>query len=238
MVNVSVITKRELGTYFLSPIAYVVLTAFALMQGILFSLSIGPQLDPGVGVQYAFTIPVYLLVLAAPVLTMRLLSEETSRGTIETLMTAPVTELEVVLGKFTAALIFAVVMFVPVLGAVAYLRILGPLDAGTVLASFLGLSLLTGELLAIGMLCSALTRIQIASAIMSFAALIGLYFLWFLGRDSTTLWARALRYAAPPWHYFSFLKGVVDTRDLTYFVVSTGVFLFLTVRALELRRWR
>ncbi|MFO8008215.1 MAG: ABC transporter permease [Candidatus Brocadiia bacterium] len=238
MVNVSVITKRELGTYFLSPIAYVVLTAFALMQGILFSLSVSPQLDPGMGVQYAFTIPVYLLVLAAPVLTMRLLSEETSRGTIETLMTAPVTELEVVLGKFTAALIFAVVMFLPVLGAVAYLRILGPLDAGTVLSSFLGLSLLTGELLAIGMLCSALTRIQIASAIMSFAVLIGLYFLWFLGRDSTAAWARVLRYAAPPWHYFSFLKGVVDTRDLTYFVVSTGAFLFLTVRALELRRWR
>ncbi|MGD8241002.1 MAG: ABC transporter permease subunit, partial [Armatimonadota bacterium] len=235
---VPVITRRELSAYFLSPIAYVVLTAFALMQGILWSLSLGPRIDPAMSCENALAIPMYLLVLAAPVITMRLLSEETSRGTIETLMTTPVTEVEVVLGKFVGALVFAVAMFLPILGTFIFLRLLGPWDTNPVLSGALGLFLLTAQFISIGLLCSALTRIQIASAIMSFAILIGLYFLWFLGRESEAAWARLLRYLSPPWHYFGFLKGVVDTRDLTYFAVTTVIFLFLTVRALQLRKWR
>ncbi len=239
MVNIPIIARRELGTYFLSPIAYVVLTAFALMYGILFSVvGVNPLIDPSVSAESAFHLPVYLLLLAVPLLTMRLLSEEAKSGTIETLMTTPVTETEVVLGKFLGALVFCVVMFSPILAAVVFLRLLGPYDAGPVLSSCLGLFLLTAQFIALGLLCSALTSIQIAAAIMSFAALIGLYFLWVLGRQSPAAWARLLRYISPPWHYFGFVKGVVDTRDLTYFVVTSFAFLFLTVRALQLRKWR
>jgi len=238
MVNVPVIVKRELNSYFLSPIAYVVLTAFALADGILFALMIGPALDPGLAARNAFYIPLWLLVPAVPLVTMRLLSEETGRGTIETLMTTPVTEAEVVLGKFVAALIFAVLMFVPILAQVAYLRFLGELDAGPLLAGFLGVVLMAAQFIAIGLFCSALTRIQVASAIVCFALLLGLYFLWFLGRDSTALVVRALRYMSPPLHYLDFPKGIVDTRALAYFGITTAAFLFLTVKALELRKWR
>ncbi len=238
MVNVPVITKRELNTYFLSPIAYVVLTAFALAQGIMFSLAIRPPLDPANTAQWALFIPLFLLMVAVPLLTMRLLSEEANRGTIETLMTTPVTEVEVALGKFLGALMFAVVMFVPILVEVAFLFSLGRMDVGPLLSGFLGLLLLTAQFIAVGLLCSALTRIQVASAIVSFVILLGFYFLRYVGRDSLAPMARVLQYISPATHYVDFLRGIVDTRALSYYVVTTAAFLFLTVKALELRKWR
>ncbi len=238
MVNIPVITRRELNAYFLSPIAYVVLTGFALAHGILFSLVMGPRMDPTAGAQSALGLPLWLLILSVPVLTMRLLSEETNSGTIEALMTTPVSEAEVVLGKFLGALVFAVVMFVPILVEILFLRTLGPVDLGVVLAGFLGLILMAGLFIAVGLLCSALTRMQVAAAIISFVILLGLYFLWSLTRDATTTAGAVLRYISPPWHFIGMTKGIVDTRNLAYFAITTAAFLFLTVKALELRKWR
>ena len=238
MVNVPVITKRELNAYFLSPIAYVVLTAFALGHGLFFAPVLSASMDLGTAAQWALYMPVLLLIVAIPLLTMRLLAEEVHSGTVETLMTAPVTELEVVLGKFVGALVFATVMMLPIGLEVAFLRLLGPMDAGPLLSGFLGLFLLASQFIAVGLFCSALTRMQITSAIISFVLLLGLYFLWFLGHGSTSTSVQLLRYVSPPSHYFAFLKGIVDTRDLAYFVITTAAFLFLTVKALELRKWR
>jgi len=239
MVNVSVIAKRELSSYFLSPIAYVVLTAFALAHGILFTSAL---LDSTVELSYSaqgvFMLPVYLLIVAVPVLTMRLLSEETSSGTIESLMTTPVTEAEVVLGKFGGVLIFTLVMFVPLALELVFLGLLGRMDVGPLLSGFMGLFLLTAQFIAVGLFCSALTRVQVASAIASFVVLLGMYFLFLLGRMSTSAASQILRYISPPWHYLGFTRGLVDTRDLAYFVITTVTFLFLTVKALELRKWR
>jgi ABC-2 type transport system permease protein len=238
MVNVLAITKRELNTYFLSPIAYIVLTAFALADGIMFVLWVRPPLDPDQVARVAFSVPMVLLIFAVPLLTMRLLSDEAYRGTIETLMTAPVTELEVVAGKFVGALIFTVIMFVPILAEVLFLRLLGEMDAGPLLSGFLGVFLLAAQFVAIGLFCSALTRIQVASAIICFVILLGFYLIPLLFTDSAALSVRVLRYISPPTHYVGFLKGIVDTRDLAYLVVTTAAFLFLTVKALELRKWR
>ena len=238
MVNVPVIARRELSTYFLSPIAYVVLTGFALAQGLLFSLGVVPVMELSRTAESALALPLLLLRLAIPILTMRLLSEETSSGTIESLMTTPVSEAEVVLGKYAGALIFAVVMYVPILAEVAFLRLLGEMDAGPLLSGCLGLFLLTAQFISVGLLCSAFTRIQIASAIMSFVTLLVLYFVWLLSRDATTTVGGVLRYLSPPMHYTGFLKGIVDTRDVAYFILTTAAMLFLTVKALELRKWR
>jgi len=238
MVNVPVIARRELSTYFLSPIAYIVLTGFALAQGLLFSLGFAPVMELGRAAEGALALPLFLLILAIPILTMRLLSEETGSGTIEGLMTTPVTESEVVLGKYAGALIFAVVMYVPILAEVAFLRLLGEMDAGPLLSGCLGLFLLTAQFISVGLLCSAFTRIQIASAIMSFVTLLVLYFVWLLSRDATTTMGGLLRYLSPPMHYTGFLKGIVDTRDVAYFILTTAAMLFLTVKALELRKWR
>ena len=239
MVNVPVITRRELNSLFLSPMAYVVLTGFALAQGILFANVLEPRMDPVLTAEWiTFGIPVYLLMAAAPVLTMRLLSEEASSGTIETMMTAPVTEAELVLGKFAGVLVFAMVMFLPLAAQMAFLGLHGQMDTGPALAGFMGLFLLTAQFLSIGLLCSALTRVQIAAAIMTFAALLALYSASFMARDSQALPARLLRYLSPPGHYTGFSQGIVDTRDVAYFVITIALFLVLTVRALQLRKWR
>ena len=238
MVNVPVIAKRELSAYFLSPIAYVMLTGFALAHGILFAVGIQADMSLERAAQGVFASPLFLLVLAAPILTMRLMSEETNRGTMETLMTTAVRESEVVLGKFVGAVIFAAVMYLPLLAELIYLRFLGPVDVGPLMSGFLGLFLLTAQFIAVGLLCSALTRIQIASAIASFTLILGSYFLWFLGRGEGEGTLSVLRYLSPPMHYMEFANGTVDTRHVAYFAITTVTFLFLTVKALELRKWR
>ena len=238
MVNVPVITRRELSALFLSPMAYVVLTGFALAQGIMLALVLQPSIDPAWTAEWVFRIPVYLLIVAAPVLTMGLLSAETAGGTIETMMTAPVTEAELVLGKFGGALVFAMVMFLPLAAQVGFLGLHGQMDVGPVLAGFMGLFLLTAQFLALGLLFSALTRVQVAAAIMTFACLLALYAAFFLDSASHAAPARLLRYLSPPGHYTSFPQGIVDTRDVAYFVITIVLFLALTVRALQLRKWR
>ena len=143
-----------------------------------------------------------------------------------------------VIGGVGGVLIFALVMFVPLALELVFLGLLGSLDVGPLLSGFMGLFLLTAQFIAVGLFCSALTRVQVASAIASFVILLGMYFLFLLGRMSTSAVSQVLRYISPPWHYLGFTRGLVDTRDLAYFVITTVTFLFLTVKALELRKWR
>lgn len=240
MVNVPVITRRELNAYFLSPIAYVVVTCFALAQGVGFALLLGAGrgVDLDSAVQSLVTFPFQLLMLAAPLLTMRLLSEEAATGTLETLMTTPTSEAEIVLGKFAAALVFEMVLFIPLLGQVAFLATAGGLDAGRLLAGALGLFLLAAQFTAIGLLCSAFTRVQTASAVLSVVILIILHSFQYLALISSGALSLVLRYMAPLAHYAGFVKGLVDTRDLAYFVLTTCALLFLTVKTLELKTRR
>ena len=239
MVNVPVVAKRELNAYFLSPVAYVVLTAFALGHGLFFAIFLGRvPLDPDITVMQTFWVTLYLFIPAAPVLTMRLLSEEVSNGTIETLLTTPVSNAEVVLGKYMAALIFGMIMLVPLVCEVAFIGFVAEIDYGPVMSGFLGLFLLIAQFLAIGVLCSALTRMQFASAIMSLMALLGLFFVWLLIRDSAATSAQVLQYVAPPMHFKALAEGIIDSRDLVYFGATTVFFLFAAVRVLEYKNWR
>jgi ABC-2 type transport system permease protein len=209
------------------------------VQGILFANVLGPRIDPAMTSQWVtFSIPLYLLMAATPVLTMRLLSEETASGTIETMMTAPVTEAELMLGKFAGVLVFAMVMFLPLAAQMAFLALHGPVDVGAALAGCMGLFLLAAQFLSIGLLCSALTRVQIAAAIMAFAALLALSSVSLLAGASRSAPARAVRYLSAAGHYAGFSQGIVDTRDVAYFVLTTALLLVLTVRALQLRKWR
>jgi len=239
MVNVPVVAKRELTAYFLSPVGYMVLTAFALAHGVLFSIYVGQvPLDPDMTMMEAMRTTVTLLIFAAPILTMRLLSEEVSSGTIETLLTTPVSNAEVVLGKYLGALMFGTIMLVPLVLEVVFMGYVAEIDYGPVMSGFLGLFLLIAQFLAIGVLFSAVTRVQFAAAIMTLFSLVVLFVLWFLVRDSTATTAQVLKYIAPPTHFSSFVGGVIDSRDLVYFVATTVFFLFVAVRVLEYKNWR
>ena len=239
MVNSPVIARRELNTYFLSLLAYVVLTLFALASGLVFAVGFqGSRIDPTMFASWTFQWTVTLMIWAVPMIAMRLLSEEAASGTIETLLTTPVSSTEVVLGKYVGALIFSMAMLVPVALECAYLTVVGDLDYGRVASGFLGVYLATAQFLAVGLLCSSLTRVQLAAAVMTLVTLLGLLFLGGMAGDSMSTTGRVLRYVAPTAHLSALLKGVVDSRDLVYFVATTCMVLFLTVKVLDLKRGR
>jgi len=239
MVNVPVIARRELNTYFLSLMAYVVLTLFALANGLGFGVMMrGPQADLNLVAATVFGWAVTLMVFGLPMITMRLLSEEASSGTIETLLTVPVSNAEVVLGKYVGALIFTMVMLVPVVLECIYLATVGTLDLGPLASGLLGIYLLIAQFLAVGLFCSSITRIQLAAALATVVALVGTLLVGELVRDMESPLAKLLLYVSPPRHLDGFMKGVIDSRDLVYFVATAALFLFLTVRVLESRRWR
>lgn len=240
MVNVPLITRRELRSYFVSPIAYIVLTVFALIHGMIFAqmFTRTPTVNLTDMLKNTFGNTLFLLILAAPMITMGLIAEETSKGTIESLLTAPVTDLEVILGKYLAALLFCVVMFAPTLIDVLMAEIAGEPDYGPILTGYVSLFLMSAQFMAIGLFCSALTRSQIAAGIITIAILMGLSIVGFVFSNPNDPTVKFLVRLSPFGHVQAFLDGVIDTRDLIYYGSTTFVFLFLSVRVLESRRWR
>ena len=236
MRNIPAIVHREVSAYFLSPLGYLVIFAFLALAGFFFQVILWEMrqatLEP------MFHIMGYLLLLLSPLITMRLLAEEVRLGTIEGLMTAPVTDAEVVLGKFAGAFIFYALLLLPTVVYVGVLAWLGRPDYGLIFSGYLGLLLMGGLCLSIGLLCSALTRSQVVAAV---TALVALVFLFVVGALSGWLSGPlfdVLRYAGLAAHQEGFASGTVDTRDVVYYVSATVFFLFLSVRAVESRQWR
>jgi len=173
------------------------------------------------------------------VIPMRLLSEERRSGTIEFLMTAPVTETQVVLGKYLAALVFYVFLWIPTLFYAALLAHYGALDWGPVASAYLGVLGIGALFLAAGLFASALARSQIVAAVVGFALVFSFFFLGFLEFLSTGPAMREMvGYLNVLQHMDDFNKGIVDTRRLIYYLTATVFLLFLSVRALEERKWR
>lgn len=233
---------RELRAYFLSPLGWVVATGFLFFHGLSFQTILDYLNDPRAPASmtpldffFGGTLFFWLAMLfVGPVLTMRLLSEERRSGTIEMLLTAPITEGQVVLGKYLGALVFYLFLWAPTLLYVALLARHLPLDWGPVAASYLGTIGIGGLFLAIGLFMSALTRNQVVAAVGSFALIFLSFlpaFVEFLVNDPQV--RDAVQYLNLYQHMDEFSKGIVDTRHLVYYVSVSALFLFLTSRALE-----
>jgi ABC-2 type transport system permease protein len=238
MRNVSALTRRELHAWFVSPMAYVVLTVFVIVPGYIFYEFAVTRLRTA-SLEQVVNYMSYVLLFISPMLTMRLFAEEFQSGTIETLMTAPVTTLEVVLSKYLATLLFLVAMLVPTFAYGAALFALGEPDPGLMVARYFGLFLLGAHFLGVGMVVSACMRRQVSAAIVTVVLLMVLQTLHFIvPQNALSFAARALRYTSYFGHFYnSFMEGFVDTRDLVFFV-STSVFcVFLTALVVTVRRW-
>jgi ABC-2 type transport system permease protein len=238
MKNVWTITSRELRAYFVSPIAYVVGALFLVAMGYLFSLILINSQDASM--RGTFSNMTFLLVVLAPALTMKLLAEEQRMGTIELLLTAPVHDWQVVVGKFLGSLItFAVIFLGPTLYYVLILFVFGTPDPGPLATGYLGILFLGGSFLAIGVFTSSLTQNQV---IAYFAGLVVLILLWIAdaagGFAGTGPLSDALAYLAITRHYNDFFRGVVDTTDIVYSLSVIVVSLFLATQVLQTRRWR
>jgi len=244
------LTRRELAGSFYSWIGYVVIAGAVFLMGLSFvilvvELNLFPTPVP---VTELFLRSDYLwliLLFSAPVITMRLFALEKSSGTFEALMTTPVSDLAVVLAKFSAALLLFCIAWLPLLGFIVILSYAAHdpafLDPGTLAATFLGLFLLGTLYMSLGCFASSLTGNQIVAAVIAFALGLGLFILSFaadrLAVDKT--WAAAtLNYICLRAHMQDFAQGVVDTRCLVFYLTTSGFFLFLTHRVVQSRRWR
>ncbi len=245
MRNVAAIVRRELAAYFLSPIAYVMLVVALGFNGFVFNLIAeflsrpdSPRI-PAMQMLFGGTIFFWLMVIFfVPVITMRLIAEERRSGTLETLLTSPVTDGQVILGKFLAAWGFYLALWAPTLVYVIWLSRYGSMDPGPVVGGYLGTALVGGMFISIGLLVSTFTRNQIVAAILAFLICALLFGLGIL--DYLTLGAGGgiLGYLNLWSHLEELSKGIVDSRRLVYYGSTIVLCLFLAVRSLEARRWR
>ncbi len=238
MGNLWTITWRELKTYFASPVAYVVSALFLVVNGYLFAFILLNGREASL--RGVFSNTTFILLLLAPALTMRLLAEEQRLGTIELLLTAPVRDWQVVVGKFFGSLILFVVMLLgPTLYYVLILSVFGHPDYGPIITGYVGVLLLGASFLAIGVFASALTQNQIVAYFIGIAVLI---MLWIADAGSSfagdNFFGTALSYIAVTRHYNDFFGGVISTTDVVYAFSVIAVSLFIATQMLQTRRWR
>lgn len=238
MRNILALTQRELSASFFSPVAYVIGFLFLLATGLWFIFT---TLVPGAeaSLRPLFEIMARVLVFAIPVLTMRTISDEYATGTIESLLTAPVTDAQVIVGKFLGVLTFYAVL---VLSTVVYLFLMmryGNPEAGLVIFGYLGMLLLGALYIAVSIFTSACTKHQLVAAMLA-VSILAIFTV--LTEYLVDLIPPALRSAFGTvnvlGHFRDFAKGIFDTGSLVFFVSTTAFFLFLAVKVLESKRWR
>lgn len=254
MRNIWIICKKELRSYFVSPIAYLLLAMFAIvfgfffwnavgyftyasmqaqMRGAMFPLNVNEQVLRPL-VSNVAVIGLFLI----PMITMRLFAEEKRSGTIELLVTSPVRDWEVILGKWLAALFLYTEMLLLTALNFTWLFRYGNPDWKPLAVAYLGLLLQAGALLAIGMFISTLTRNQIIAGVATFGVCLLLWVLeWVSGYESAT-YAQVMAYLSVLTHFESFAKGLLSIKDAVYYLTAIFLGLFLTARSMESLRWR
>ena len=238
MDRIWVLAKRELAGFFYSPIAYVVAGVFLAVSGIFFA---GEIFVPGREAQMRdlFDRQAFILVFILPMLTMRILAEEFRMGTIESLMTAPVRDVEVIAGKFLGTWLFFGAMLIPTLLYAAMVLGYGKADFGPIFTGYVGLMLLGGFYIAVGTLTSTMTRNQVVSAVLSFLVLsMFTFLLWGIAYRVTGVWQTILETINVYERFGYFSRGLLDLKHVVFFASLTVGTLFIAVKVLESRRWR
>jgi len=235
--NTGTIALKELKSYLTSPMAYIVTCIFLVLTGTFFTVYLAGTQYSDTSIRGFVESGQFLLLLFAAVLTMRLIAEERKLGTWELLLTAPVRDTEVILGKFFGSLAVLAAMLALTLYYPIILIILGDPDMGPIGTSYLGLFLLGSASLAVGIFASSLTSNQIVAAVVAGGIL---FALWFVG-TATSFAPEALgeivSYLSLSYHFNDFIRGVVDTRAIIYYLSVTALFLYLAIRSLETGRW-
>jgi ABC-2 type transport system permease protein len=234
--NVWAVSTRELRSYFLSPLAYVIIALFLALSGYLFALilSNGRQASLSGLVQNVSVL--YLFIV--PAISMRLLAEEQRTGTVELLLTNPVQEWEIVTGKFLAAILLVVVMLALTLLFPLFLFIFGNPDKGPIISGYVGIFLQAAAFLSIGLWASSLTQNQIVAAIVSFAALLILWLSDNLGQFLGGTIGSIVSYTSVINHFQTFPQGVIQSNDVIYYLTLVIAGIVLSTLSLQSRRYR
>ena len=231
-----VISRREIRTYFNSPVAYIVVTVFAILTGYLFfaQLFVEKQAE----LRGFFGIMPLLFMFLAPAITMRLLADEKSSGTIELLITLPVKDWQVVVGKFLAAMALLCTALALTLVFAITVRSLGPLDRGPAIGGYIGLVLMGGAYVSIGVMTSSFSRNSIVSFIVAFAISFALYLIGRLTQFVPPSLQALTSFLSIDSHFENISRGVIDSRDVIYYFSVIGVCLLVATLSLESRRWK
>ena len=233
MTNVMPIFKKEMRSYFTSPVAYIVIAVFLLICGWFFSTSL--FVIGQASMRNLFSIIPFVFTFFVPAITMRLLSEEKKSGTFELLVTMPVSDLEVILGKYLAAL---ALLSIGVLLTVTYAVTVGALgnaDGGVIVSAYVGLILLGAGYVAIGILASSLTENQIVAFIISFLIIFILSLVDKVLLFVPAAFQSAMEYLSAEYHFNNIARGVLDTRDLIYYASLVVLGLYFAAHALQRR---
>ncbi|HEX2446045.1 MAG TPA: ABC transporter permease subunit [Vicinamibacterales bacterium] len=253
MGNILAVAGKELRTYFASPIAYIVTGFWALVFGYFFyvmlyfflqrsqqAMGMGPQ-SVNVNqdmIRYVLSNASVVVLFVLPAITMRTYSEEKRSGTIELLLTSPLTDLQIILGKFLGTLaLYGAMLLVTVL-YIALLFWFGNPEVKPILAGYLGLLLLGGCFLSIGLFISSLTKNQIVAAVITFVTFLMLWVIDWMASDATGTTATVLRYLSITGHFEDFSKGIIDTKHVIYYLSLITFGLFLTAKAVDTERWK
>lgn len=255
MKNILAITKKEIKTYFTSPIAYVAITVFLVLVGFFFysliwlfnSQSLQMARNPYYYQQLNINQMVYsplfhnisiILLLMLPLLTMRLFSEEKKIGTDELLYTSPISVNQIILGKYFASLTVLAVMllFTGILSVFTFSY--GNPELAPILSGYLGLFLMGAAFIAVGLFFSSLTENQIVSAVLTFGTLLLFWILNWASYSAGGMWRDVLNYLSFFQHFDDMTRGILDTTDIVYYLSFVFLGLFLTHSVIQSRRWR
>ena len=253
MRNVLAIAGKELRSYFASPIAYVVIGFFALLYGYFFyallsffnrqSMQMSMGMGGSMNINQMLIAPVLsnvsvILLFVLPMVTMRTYSEEKRSGTIELLLTSPVTDTQIILGKFLGAMSLYAAMLAVTVIHLGLLFLYGNPEWKPILTGYLGLLLMGGCFIALGLLISSLTRNQIVAGMITFAVFLMLWVINWIGSFMGPTTQAVLSHLSITDHFDDFAKGVLDTKHLVYYASFIGFGLFLTAKAVDSERWR
>ena len=235
--HINTIIYKELRGYFNSPLAYIFITVFLVLSSWFFFR--GFFVINSATMRPYFTMLPWIFLFLIPAVTMRLWAEEQKTGTIETLLTAPVTEWEAVLGKFLASFTFLVITLLFSLALPIILIFIGEPDWGMIVGGYFGTIFLGGAYLAVGLWISSLTHNQITAFIIS---VLIIFILFIIGQPivlhtTPTFLVPIFKYLGIGAHFNSILRGVIDSRDLIYYITFIGFFLYLNVTSLNSRKW-
>jgi len=254
MNNILAIANKELRGYFASPIAYIVIGLFALAYGYFFyalleyfnrtsmqmaamgaggSANVNEQL---ISPAFQNTMVVFLFIL--PMVTMRTYSEEKRSGTIELLLTAPLTDFQIIMGKFLGALSLYAAMLAVTLIHIGILFALGNPEPLPIVSSYVGMLLMGGCFIAVGLLVSSMTRNQIVAGMVTFVIFLMLWVIDWVAAFTGPTTSAVLSYLSFTQHLTDFMRGVIDTKHVVYYVSFIAFGLFLTARSVDTERWR
>ncbi len=257
--HIAAIVRRELRSYFASPIACAAMTIFAFVSGFFFSnmltyyvrqagladnqierLGRSPlQLDvPTVVLSEFFKNEAFILMLVLPLLTMGLVTDERRKGTLELLLTSPVRPIELTLGKFLGAMTLFLIMLLPTLPFYAFLAQGGAWEPGVVLAGYAGLTLFAAAAIALGLFISALCENLLVSALATYGVLMALNFIDTSASLARSIWVDFIQFLSFFTHHVEFSRGVIALRDVTYFASFIVLGLYLAQRAIEAARFK